>query len=111
MNRVHVAVAALVVAIAVALGTYTVTRSAALGPAPVSAQSANATINQTTQRLNATEAALNKALAQQPPSANGGPVPFVPPSQVVVNVSGSAGAVPYTPQSAQHFDDRGEGGD
>ncbi|MGD0274257.1 MAG: hypothetical protein ABSB96_11075 [Gaiellaceae bacterium] len=111
MRRLYVAVAALVVAIAVALGTYTVTRSATLGPAAANVPNVSAVVSQGNQRLNATEAALNRALAQRPPAMNGGRVVYVPPRPVVVNVSGSASAVPYTPQATQHFDDGGEHGD
>jgi hypothetical protein len=110
MRKVYVAVAALVVAIAVALGTYTVTRSAALGPTSTKVQNVNSVVSQGNQRLNATEAALNRVLAQRPPAMNGGRVVYMPPRPVVVNVSGLTSAVVYTPQ-APHFDDEGGQGD
>jgi hypothetical protein len=110
MRRFYVAVAALIVAIAVALGTYTVTRSSALGPTSANVQNVSAVVSQGNQRLNATEAALNSALAQQPPTSSGGRVSYMPPRPVVVNVTGAANAAPYTPQ-APHFDDEGGHGD
>ena len=110
MRKLYVAVAALVVAIAVALGTYTVTRSTTLGPASAKVQNVATVVSQGNQRLSATQAALNGALAQQPPALTGGQVPFVPPHQVVVNVSGSSSAVAYTPQPA-FVDDGGGHGD
>ena len=106
MRKVYVAVAALVVAIAVALGTYAATTSARLGISSASPQNVSATIAQGNQRLNATQAALNKALAQRPPAVGGGRVGYVPPRPVVVNVSGLTNAVVYTPQPA-HFGDEG----
>jgi hypothetical protein len=110
MRKLFIAVAALVVAIAVALGTYAVTRSATLGPASTKVQNVSTVLSQGNQRLNATEAALNTALAQQPPAINGGRVVYVPPRPVVVNVSGLTNAVVYTPQ-APHFNDEGGHGD
>ena len=110
MRRIYVAVAALVVAIAVALGTYAATTSARLGISSASPQSVSTTIAQGNQRLNATEAALNRALAQRPPAITGGRVAYVPPRPVVVNVSGLSNAVVYTPQPA-HVDDEGDHGD
>jgi hypothetical protein len=110
MRKLYVAVAALVVAIAVALGTYSVTRSATLGPAGAKVQNVAAVVSQGNQRLNATEAALNGALALQPPAPNGSRIAYVPPRPVVVNVTGSASAVPYTPQPA-YVDDGGGNGD
>jgi len=110
MRKLYVAIAALVVAIVVALGTYTVTRSSALGPASANVQNVGAVVSQGNLRLNATEAALNNALAQQPPSASGSRIAYVPPRPVVVNVTGSANAAPFTPQ-APHFDDEGGHGD
>ena len=110
MRRLYVAVAALVVAVAVALGTYSATRSTALGPTSVSTQNTSTVVAQSNQRLNAAEAALNKALAQRPPAVSGGRVPFVAPHPIVVNVSGAANAAPYVP--ASHFsDDEGGHGD
>jgi hypothetical protein len=111
MKRSYVAVAAFVVAVVVALGTYTVTRSAALGPAQSSPQNVRTLVSQGNRRLNAIEAALKRALAERPPAATGGRVPFVPPQQIVVNVTGSANAVPYTAQPPHHFfeDDSGGG--
>jgi hypothetical protein len=106
MRRIYVLAAAVIVAIAVALGTYAATTSARLGVSSASPQSVSATVAQGNQRLNAAQAALNKALAARPPAVNGGQVPFVAPHPVVVNVSGSANAAPYTPQ-AVHFDDEG----
>jgi hypothetical protein len=110
MRRLHVAVAAVVVAIAVALGTYTVTRSAALGPTATSAQGTSVTIDQSNRRLNATEAALNRALAERPPAVVNGRVPFIPPQPVVVNVTGSVAATATTPAPQIHFDDEDGGG-
>ncbi|MGD0166366.1 MAG: hypothetical protein ABSC51_03635 [Gaiellaceae bacterium] len=110
MSRLYVLVAALVVAIVVALGTYTVTRSSALGPAAASTQNVNTLVAQGNQRLTTAETALNQVLAQQPPAVHGGSVPFVTPHPVVVNVSGAANAVPYTPQPA-YFGDEGGNGD
>lgn len=110
MRRLFVLVAALVVAIVVALGTYAATSSARLGVSSAAPQNVGTVVAQGNQRLNATQAALSSALAQRPPAVNGGSVPFVPPHPVVVNVSGSASAVPYTPQ-AVHFGDEGGHGD
>jgi len=111
MRKIYVLIAALVVAIAVALGTYAATLSTALGPASTSTSNASTVIAQTDQRLNATNAALTTALAQRPPSVNGGRVPFVAPHSVVVNVSGAANAVPYTAPVGHFGDDGGEHGD
>ena len=111
MRRLYLVVAALVVAVAVALGTYSVTRSTALGPASASTQNASTVVAQGNQRLNATEAALNKALAQRPPAVSGGRVAFVAPHPVVVNVSGAASAAPYVPSTLHFSDDEGGHGD
>ncbi len=108
MSKLFVLIAALVVAVAVALGTYAATRSTALGPASTSTSNASAVVAQTNQRLNVANAALTTALAQRPPSLTGGRVPFVAPHTVVVNVSGSANAVPYTAPLAHFGDDGGE---
>jgi len=111
MRKIYVLVAALVVAIAVALGTYAATLSTALGPASTSTNNASTVIAQTNQRLNAANVALTTALAQRPPSVNGGRVPFVAPHSVVVNVSGAANAAPYTAPVGHFGDDGGEHGD
>lgn len=111
MRRVYVAVAALVVAASVALGTYAASTSARLGTSSASPQSVSTTIAQGNQRLSATEAALNRALAQRPPTLSGGRVAFVRPHPVIVNVSGLTNAVTYTPQAPTHFSDEGGHGD
>jgi hypothetical protein len=111
MKRFYVLLVVLVVAVASALGVYAVTRSAKLGLPSATPQSANTIVAQGSRRLNATEAALNRALAQRPPSVRGGRLPFVPPQQIVVNVSGSSAAVPYTAPTGHFFDDGGGGGD
>ncbi|MGA9762151.1 MAG: hypothetical protein WBQ14_06995 [Gaiellaceae bacterium] len=112
MRKIYVLIAALVVAIAVALGTYAATLSTGLGPSsPSSTGSVSTVLSQSNQRLSAANAAISAALSQRPPSLNGGHVPFVAPHQVVVNVTGSAGAVPYTAPVAQFGDDGGGGGD
>lgn len=110
MRKIYVLVAALVVAVAVALGTYAATLSTALGPASASTQSVSTLVSQGNRRLSAQNSAINVALAQRPPSVNGGRVPFVAPHPVVVNVTGSPTAVPYTAQ-ASHSDEGGGGGD
>jgi hypothetical protein len=110
MRRIYLIAAAVIVALAVTLGTYAATTSARLGLRSASPQSVSATVAQGNQRLDAAQAALNKALAARPPAVSGGRVPFVAPHPIVVNVSGSAAAVAYTPQPA-HFDDGGEHGD
>jgi hypothetical protein len=111
MKRFYVLLAALVVAVAAALGVYSVTRSAKLGLSSTSSQSTSTSAAQATRRLNATEAALREALAQRPPAVSGGRVAFVPPHQIVVNVSGSSSARPYSAPVATHFFDDGGGGD
>lgn len=108
MKRIYLVMAALVVAAAMALGTYAATRSTVLGPASASTQSASTVLAQGSQRLSAANAAINAALAQRPPSTNGGRLPFVAPHPVVVNVSGAAGAVAYT-APVGHFGDDGGG--
>jgi hypothetical protein len=108
MRKIYVLIAALVVAIAVALGTYAATLATALGPASASTNNVSTLVAQGNQRLGAANAAINAALAQRPPSVNGGRVPFVAPHPVVVNVTGAANASPFTP-SVGHFGD--EGGD
>ena len=111
MRKMYVVIAALVVAIAVALGTYVATLSTtALGPTS-SPTNATTVVNQGNQRLSAASAAINAALTQRPPSVNGGRVPFVAPHAVVVNVTGAAGAVPFTPSVGHFGDDGGGGGD
>jgi hypothetical protein len=109
MRKIYVVIAALVVAIAVALGTYAATLSTALGPSSTPTSNVGTVIALSNQRLNAANAAINTALTQRPPSVNGGRVPFVAPRPVVVNVSGSASAVPYT-APVGHFGDEGGGG-
>jgi len=111
MGKAYIIIAALVVAVAVALGTYVATLSTALGPTPTSAKSASALIAQGNQRLSSANAAIDRALAQRPPSLSGGRVPFVAPHPVVVNVSGAANAVPYATPVAYHGDDGGGQGD
>ncbi len=113
MRKIYVLIAALVVAIAVALGAYAATLTTALGPASTSTSTKNVStvVAQTNQRLNATNAAIATALAQRPPSPNGGRVSFVAPHSVVVNVSGAANAVPYTAPLGHFGDDGGEQGD
>jgi len=106
MKRIYVVLAAVVVAVAMALGTYAATRSTALGPASLSTNNVGSTIAQGNQRLNAANSAINAALAQRPPSVSGGRLPYVAPHPVIVNVSGAAGAVAYT-APVGHF---GEGG-
>lgn len=108
MRRIYLFAAAVIVAVTVALGTYAAATSARLGLSSASPQSVSTTVAQGNQRLNAAQTALNKALAARPPAVHGGRVPFVAPHPVVVNVSGSAGAVVYTPQPAR-FDDEDEG--
>jgi hypothetical protein len=111
MRKIYVLIAALVVAIAVALGAYAATLTTALGPASTSTKNVSTVVAQTNQRLNAANAALTTALAQRPPSSNGGRVSFVAPHSVVVNVSGAANAVPYTAPLGHFGDDGGEQGD
>jgi hypothetical protein len=112
MRKIYVVIAALVVAIAVALGTYVATLSTtALGPSSSPTGNVSTVIAQTNQRLSSANAAINAALSQRPPSVNGGHVPFVAPHQVVVNVTGSASAVAYTPPVASFGDEGGGGGD
>jgi hypothetical protein len=111
MKKIYVVIAALVVAIAVALGTYAATLSTALGPASVSTNNVGSVIALSNQRLSAANAAINTALTQRPPSVNGGRVPYVAPHPVVVNVSGAANAVPYTAPVGHFGDDGGEHGD
>ncbi len=110
MRKIYVLIAALVVAVAVVLGTYAATLSTALGPASTAPNNASTVVAQGNQRLSAANAAINAALRQQPPSANGGRVPFVAPHPVVVNVTGGASAAPYAAPVA-HFGDDGGGGD
>ncbi|MHB8059603.1 MAG: hypothetical protein ACYDHO_02065 [Gaiellaceae bacterium] len=110
MRRFYLFAAAVIVAVTVALGTYAATTSARLGLRSASPQSVSTTVAQGNQRLNTAQAALNQALAARPPVAQGGRVPFVTPHPIVVNVSGSAGAVAYAPQPA-HFSEGGEQGD
>jgi hypothetical protein len=111
MRRLYVVIASLVVAVAAVLGVYSVTHSAGLGLPSAQPQSASTTVAQANQRLDATQAALSRALAQQPPTVTGGGVPFVPPHQIVVNVSGSPAATPYAPAPTHFYDDGGEHGD
>jgi hypothetical protein len=111
MRKIYVLIAALVVAVAVALGTYAATLSTALGPASTSTKNASAVVAQSNQRLSVANAALDTALTQRPPSLNGGRVPFVAPHPVVVNVSGAANAVPYTAPVGHFGDDGGGQGD
>ena len=111
MRKIYVLIAALVVAIAVALGTYAATLSTALGPTSTPTSNVGTVITQGNQRLSAANAAINAALTQRPPSVNGGNVPFVAPHPVVVNVTGAAGAVPFTPSVGHFGDDGGGGGD
>lgn len=107
MRRIYIFAAAVIVAVAIALGTYAATTSARLRLRSASPQSVSATVAQGNQRLNAAQTALKKALAERPPTLNGGRVPFVAPHPVVVNVSGSAAAVASAPQPAR-FDDEDE---
>lgn len=111
MRKIYVLIAALVVAVAVALGTYAATLATALGPASTATKNVGTVVAQTNQRLNAANAALTTALAQRPPSLSGGRVPFVAPHPLVVNVSGAANAVPYTAPLGHFGDDGGEQGD
>jgi hypothetical protein len=111
MKKIYVLIAALVVAIALALGVYAATLATALGPASTSTKNVSTVVAQTNQRLNAANAALTTALAQRPPSPNGGRVLFVAPHPVVVNVTGAANAVPFTPSAGHFGDDGGEHGD
>jgi hypothetical protein len=111
MRKIYVLIAALVVAIAVALGAYAATLATALGPTSPSTKNMSTVVAQTNQRLSAANAAIATALAQRPPSLNGGRVPFVAPHPVVVNVSGTANAVPYTAPVGHFGDDGGEHGD
>jgi hypothetical protein len=111
MRKTYVLIAALVVAIAVVLGTYAATLTTALGPSSTPTSNVGTVVAQSNQRLSATNAAINAVLKQRPPSVNGGRVPFVAPHQVVVNVTGSAGAVPFTAPVAHFGDDGGGGGD
>ncbi|HEY5159855.1 MAG TPA: hypothetical protein VII83_02170 [Gaiellaceae bacterium] len=108
MRKIYVLIAALVVAIAVALGTYAATQSTSLGPASASTNNVSTLVAQGNQRLSTANAAINAALTQRPPSVNGGRVPFVAPHPVVVNVTGAANAAPFTP-SVGHFGDEGGG--
>ena len=111
MRKIYVLIAALVVAVAVALGTYAATLSTALGPSSTPTGNVSTVVAQSNQRLSSANAAINAALKQRPPSVNGGHVPFVAPHQVVVNVTGSASAVPFTPSVGHFGDDGGGGGD
>jgi hypothetical protein len=111
MRKIYIVIAALVVAIAVALGTYAATLTTALGPASSSTKNTGTVIAQSNQRLSAANAAIDAALAQRPPSVNGGRLPFVAPHPVVVNVTGAANAVSYTAPVAHFGDDGGGGGD
>jgi len=111
MRKIYIVIAALVVAIAVALGTYAATLSTALGPASSSTSNVSTVVAQGNQRLSATNVAINAALTQRPPSVNGGRLPFVAPHPVVVNVTGAANAVAYTAPIAHFGDDGGGGGD
>lgn len=105
MKKIHIIIAALIVAIATMIGGYALTSTLRLGlKSQVSAsQASNLNVSQTTKRLSATEAALRSALAKSPPNVSKGQrVPFVAPQKIIVNVSGSASAVPITTIAPTH---------
>jgi hypothetical protein len=111
MKKVHVVIAVVLIALAATIGFYALTSTTHLGvKSQASPQSVSTLVSQGNRRLSATQAAIRRALAQRPPSVGAnGSVPFVPPHQVVVNVSGSPSAQPYVAPVVSHGYD--EGGD
>jgi len=88
LKRRHVILAALLIAIAAALGTYALTRTTSLGLKAKNTTPGNTSAAQWTRELNADNAALTRALAMKPPPlpGPGQRIRFVPPRPIVVTV-------------------------
>jgi hypothetical protein len=109
LKRRHVILAALLIAIAAALGTYALTRTTTLGLRAKNTTTQSGSVAQWTRELNAANAALTRALAMKPPPlpGPGQTIRYVPPQPIVVTVH-----VPSPAQVAvirRRDDERGRG--
>jgi len=107
LTNAHVIATALLVAFAVAVGTYALTRTTQLGlKSKSTATQSGSNLARWTRELNRADAALRKALTEVPPRipAPGQPISFVPPQPIIVtvHVPGPSPVAPVAPS--------GEGG-
>jgi hypothetical protein len=104
MNRIHVLIASVLVALAAAFGVAAMVKSAGLGSSTsATAQKSNAQFAARRQALNRAELALRRARAKKPPALPG--VPAVPQRTRQVLIA----RAPAPPTSSSHsFDDEHE---